>query len=652
MLLRPRRMDKIRIIGSDSVRERVVSALHDYGVMQLEPVSMDLRDLLSAGKTDEKYRKIQDLLQKFRGYENALPPIPVRERRSFHGLDDLFAAADRISEAIEPEIWVLKREEEDLESDLKLIESRLEIAKSLSLFPYDLGILNGDHIISFLVRNITEEDLTPLLRAEVKDAAVVYSGSDGVVVSIPRELESGIGRLASSAKLEIVQIPQMQGRVNEYIPELEMKLKETMSRFADLRLDLRKIAESHYVEIAQVREQLEIEFSRAEITERLASTKSVFVMEGWVPSDLIDRLSSKIDELARGRAVITRVSTDETPPTMLFNPRRIRLFEFFIRFYSLPQETEFDPTLIFALVFPVFFGLMVGDVGYGLIILLVALWLNHRLAHPPRVSHIPKKISGFVGMIMGPSALRTLARALIPGSIVAIFFGILFNEFFGFPVPFISGLLPYTVHGPVVIIYLPHLLVISGFIGLGMVTLGLILGFIDEYDHRNFKGATGKLGWIMIAWGVSLFGLDMLHNNITVISYLFVVLALAGVAVIMFAEGSHGAMELPSIVSHILSYTRIVGILLASVILAYVVDSVFESSTSSIGLMIFGGVILVLGQLFNLAIAVFEPGIQGARLIYVEFFSKFYRGNGKPFVPFSSSRKYTVKQYELQDLRR
>lgn len=652
MVLRPRRMEKIRIIGSDTAKERIVSALQDYGVMQLEPVSGDLKEVLSPGKTDERYRKIQDALQKFRGYENALPKIHVTEKKSFQDLEGLLADAENLSKEIEPRVWVLKREEEDLDSDLKLMEKRIEIARVLAQFPYDLGILNGEHIISFLIRNTTEEEIRTSLMNEVGDAAIVYSGREGVVASIPRDMESKIGRMAASMNLEIVQIPQMHGKPEDYISDLEKKLKDWQAKIAGIRSDLKEISTAHYREIVQIREQLEIEFRKAEITERLASTQSAFVMEGWIPSDLIDVLSSKLEELARGRVIVTRVKTDEMPPTMLSNPRKIRLFEFFIRFYSLPQETEFDPTLIFAMVFPVFFGLMVGDVGYGLIILLVALWLNHRLAHPPKVSHIPRKISGFVGMIMGPSALRILARALIPGSIIAIFFGMLFNQFFGFPIPYISSLLPYTVHGPVVIIYLPHLLVISGYIGLGMVTLGLLLGFLDEYGRREFKKASGKIGWIMIAWGVSLFGLDLLHSNITAISYLFVVLALAGVAVIIVAEGSHGAMELPSIVSHILSYTRIVGILLASVILAYVVDSVFESSTSSIGIMIFGGIILVLGQVFNLAIAVFEPGIQGARLIYVEFFSKFYRGNGKPFFPFSSARKYTVKQYEFQDPRR
>ena len=106
-----------------------------------------------------------------------------------------------------------------------------------------------------------------------------------------------------------------------------------------------------------------------------------------------------------------------------------------------------------------------------------------------------------------------------------------------------------------------------------------------------------------------------------------------------------------TIISHILSYTRLVGILLASAGLAFVFDYLFRGSLHhSIPFMILGFVILIVGQLLNLVIAIFEPGIQGARLIYVEFFSKFYKGNGKEFKPFTSPRNYTIKQFSLEPL--
>jgi V/A-type H+-transporting ATPase subunit I len=113
-----------------------------------------------------------------------------------------------------------------------------------------------------------------------------------------------------------------------------------------------------------------------------------------------------------------------------------------------------------------------------------------------------------------------------------------------------------------------------------------------------------------------------------------------------YGEGVRAIMELPSIISHILSYTRIVGILLASVILADVIDFIFiRSLHHAIPIIVLGVLILFIGHIFNIILGVFEPGIQGARLLYVEFFSKFYHGNGRPFKPFGSNRKFTLQEY-------
>ncbi|MGC8609359.1 MAG: V-type ATPase 116kDa subunit family protein, partial [Thermoplasmata archaeon] len=348
------------------------------------------------------------------------------------------------------------------------------------------------------------------------------------------------------------------------------------------------------------------------------------------------------------RVVVTKVNTDEIPPTLFNNPKRISLFEFFIKFYSLPQGTEFDPTLIFALVFPLFFGFMVGDWGYGLIILFISLFIIHRVDNPPAKSHIPKVISKFVLMIMSANSLKILSKALIPSSIVAIIAGLLFNQFFGF------HLLPFTVFS--IYSVLPKLMLITGYVGLFMVSFGFILGFILNYSSGDREGAIDRIGWLLFAIGISITGLNLIHHDLTlafpagILTYIGIALIVIGLPLIIKKEKSQGFIEMPSIISHILSYLRLVGILIASVVIAEIIDLVFMKSLAShsIGLAILGIVILIFGQLFNIVLAVFEPGIQGARLIYVEFFSKFYKGNGHYFRPLRTSRKYTIDGYEYK----
>jgi len=106
-------------------------------------------------------------------------------------------------------------------------------------------------------------------------------------------------------------------------------------------------------------------------------------------------------------------------------------------------------------------------------------------------------------------------------------------------------------------------------------------------------------------------------------------------------------MEVATIISHILSYSSLFVFLLASVILAHTIDYVFLKSINiGLPLVILGTMILFIGHMFNIVIGVFEPGIQGARLIYVEYFSKFYRGNGRAFKPFGSLRRFTENQFK------
>jgi V/A-type H+-transporting ATPase subunit I len=323
--------------------------------------------------------------------------------------------------------------------------------------------------------------------------------------------------------------------------------------------------------------------------------------------------------------------------------------------YSQPKYTEIDPTLMVSIVFPLFFGLILGDVGYGLILLAMAFGLR-------------KFFKGEEGLQM----LTVLRNA----SISSIFFGLLYSEFLGFAIPglkpimFSRHLIAETAHGeagghgPMI----PELMVMSIWIGILHITLGRILGMInharqDHGEHR-IKAILANFGWLAVMWGIliaiwSIAALPLMPN-LTGLPAVVSIVNLGGVVgavlivmgVLFIARDSVlEVVEIPTIISHVLSYARIVAVGLSSVAIAMVVNFIAigmfiepqlkNFSIFSIFIIIAGLVIFLLGHILNTALGILGGGLHSIRLHYVEFFTKFYKGGGIKYVPFGMKRRFT-----------
>jgi V/A-type H+-transporting ATPase subunit I len=639
-MLKPVKMARIRIIGMNSYKNTIIDDMHDLNVIQIENVGQDVAKIFNMPNSNQAYKILSENLSKFKGFMSILPEKPVKNKKYFNSREELLEDISKIT--ITEELNKLREDEEKFNSTIRENTAILKPLEIISSFNEDLSILNNDYIESYIIKSSDNNDFKT-------DYATYINLNNGYfIVSINKKNEPEFLSLLSSKTYNTIKVPEMNGTVAENINAVKTAITEASKSIDGIKSSLNALSNKYYESIAQITEQLEIYVKEEEILSNIAFSENAFAMEGWIPESDYGKLSEVLNKDSNNTVILEKIETKEDPPTQLSNPKHFRIFEFFIRFYSLPEEYEFDPTMIFAIVFPIFFGLMVGDAGYGLAILLVSLFIIHRVDHPPAKSHMPKKLSNFVLMIMGKNSLKTLAKALIPASIIAIIFGIIFNEFFGFtiyPVPF------QVASSPVPVTHIGLLLVISGYIGLGFVTFGFILGVINNIYIKHRKAAVGKIGWILMAWAFAILGLNLIHGislSPTELSSLigYAMLVIGFIMVIAF-EGTLSLMEIPSLISYVLSYTRLVGILLASVVLALVINTVFRSTLSDpFYFIILGVIILFVGQLFNLIIAVFEPGIQGARLLYVEFFSRFYFGNGKPFSPFGSRRIYTMKKFE------
>jgi V/A-type H+-transporting ATPase subunit I len=324
--------------------------------------------------------------------------------------------------------------------------------------------------------------------------------------------------------------------------------------------------------------------------------------------------------------------------------------------YSRPRYTEVDPTLMISIVFPLFFGLIVGDVGYGLIFLAMSLGLR-------------KYLKGEAGGQM----LTVLRNA----SISTIFFGIMFSEFLGFAIPGWNPVVysrhlmsEHGGHGP----NIPELMVLSIWIGIVHLTLGRILGMYNhaqqDHGHHRTLAVMANFGWLAVMWGIilaiwssaaiplmpSLTGLPVVATvpglgfGVNVGHVIGLALILVGI-IFIARESVLEIIELPTIVSHVLSYARLVAVGLSGVAIAMVVNYMtFEMFINpalenftlvSVVMIIVGLGIFLFGHLLNIALSILGGGLHSIRLHYVEFFTKFYKGGGQKYNPFGIKRRFT-----------
>ena len=316
------------------------------------------------------------------------------------------------------------------------------------------------------------------------------------------------------------------------------------------------------------------------------------------------------------RVVVRELDTTEkdmeAAPVFYDNPRWVKPFEMIMQLVAPPRYREIDPSPVLAIFFPLFFGIMVGDIGYGIVILLIALLI--------------RKLYGTIAFA------ASVADILLISSIPTIIFGYLFGEFFGDFGEIMGWLHPVHFLGITwnrVEAMIP-MLILAISIGVLHVFLGLFMGMRNAIIRKSRKHLAEKAGMLLMLTGIIIL-MAMLAGVVPESGiYPTIVLIVVALPMILYGAGIFGTIEVMSTVGNILSYARLMAIGMASVILAMVANRLGESFE----IVIIGVIVALLLHALNIALALFSPSIHAMRLHIVEFFSKFYEGGGVVYKPF------------------
>lgn len=617
-------MKKVIVAGPKSLAQDAVNLLQEVGTVHLSESQKSGKKLLDE-KLSFELSAQEKLLAKFETLISLLG-TPSHDKNS---------NTDSESRNVEPwlndlsqQCYELSQKKQTLSDELALLNAYKDALKSLVPL---LAPLAGSKNFEALGFTITKRESRRLEQME-QELAKLFSGkvmlfkrlidpeTFGLVIAYARSLESQVRSFLNRYGLNELKWPSSLASysLQEAVKQMEIRSREIPTLLHHIEEEFQKISNEHFNSVQISKSYVQDKISALKARKNLGQTQKTFVLTGFNPQKNIKALEKALQERF-GSSVYLGVEDCHEAPTLFQNRRWIRPFELFIKVLRPPKYASIDPTPFFAIFFPIFFGLIMGDMGYGSIFFIIALVLRLKTRQ---------------------EILKSVSEVILMASTYTIIFGFVFGECFGDWFEKMGLLHPLTMHiGGTEIEWnrmhsLVPLLLLSIGIGVMHVTLGFVLKLVHSLKHRHTHEAVE-----VIAILVSLAGLFALIGVMAgLVPALFkipsVIVVLIAIPLLVIMKGPMMLIELLSFVGNMLSYARLMAVGVASAYLAFVGNMM----GSLVGNVFLGAIIAITFHIINMVLA-FSPTIQSARLHYVEFFTKFYESGGSFYEPLSRSRK-------------
>lgn len=647
-------LKKVEIYGLQQERSRLLKEIQELGLMEVveyteeaqEPSEATFSEQMQAeyieqsGKIDRRLAEIgralnfleqiapvkPSLIQQFAGVKTYL------SRKEF---EQLARTEERLNQVL-TDLYKIEQDLSQIQSKRTQLETLLAAFKPWRGLDLSANDLEGTPNVQIVLG--TTEDSVEKLRESLSglDAPfyleLINQDQTGsyILLLFLRDSQEKVLPLLTSLKVNLLTLPHFESTVEAKLVQIDqdlLRLSQSETLLKERAGSLTK--ERPLLQVCY--DSLLSEKQRLDISERLAHGKQCFALKGWLVADKLNILKGRLTE-----AKLNYVLRAEDPvpgeaaPVVLKNNPMVTPFEYLVHSFSYPQAHEVDPTPAIAPFFFIFFGIALGDAGYGLVLSLVCAGL-------------------LVMLKMGPIGKKLSWMFLLSG-MAAVIFGIITGSVLSLPFKF--GLFS-PLENPIL------LLIIA--LGLGLVQLyfGVIISAWGNIKAGRWLDVIfGQVFWLFFLTSVLLvLGKDAigLSKHATTLNYLLLS-AIAGL-VLGNMRGKKGIIKkilaIPGglftiygsigFFSDVLSYSRLMALGLSGGVMGGIMNQLAWLVVQSVPVLgwIFGGAIFLFGHLLNFGLSILGAYVHSSRLQYLEFFGKFYEGGGKPLVPLKNEHKYT-----------
>jgi V/A-type H+-transporting ATPase subunit I len=645
-------MAKVELIGPKAHFFEVVSLLHELGTVHFEDMSkkiqagavpLDKMEVISNQASERE--RMEDLLIRLRSIIKALhlPEEPIEELQrqkeylQMWNMDakELSVEVSEVIEQVEDRTSSLAQAQSAMEAELALLARYEPILQKIQPLAKQIVTTGQFDSVALLVERRYKGALDQLKKEldEITGSQCEIVSTDvdeettAVIVVFARKSGDAVHKFLAMENINQIRLPSefQDMPFDVAYDQIRERRAALPKRLDDVRTELHDLSVKWYARLTTIRDVLTDKIAEISAIPKFGQTEYAFVITGWLPTKDVKDLRRHIVERFGMDVIVNQLEIDEhefeDTPVAMNNPKWVQPASAVMGYLmgGKPMYGTIDPSIIWAISYPLIFGMIVGDIGYGVVMLAIILYMRFKFKDKQAV----QMATGLLG----------------PAATAAILFGFFYGEFFGGvmwgtgwirEINVFGFTLPYNREHEVV----PLMLMAIG-LGVIQILFGNILGIVNSIrtGHKKHAYIKGGLAGFILGAVILVIAIVLLQSN-PIVQIIGAIVMTVGILAVFRWGGIMGFVETLETIGGIASYIRIMAVGLSDAIFATAINKMAANDQIPLPVAI---VLLLLFHSLHLVLAIFTPTIHALRLNLLEFGGKYYEATNEEYEPFQKT---------------